>query len=119
MIIDKIRNLEEFKKLYDERPMPCQYAFDWLINNPHLYCFYDEETGDFKGFISIQKEEGELTLSGASVRKNMAGVIEGIIKVCNAYSENIYAYTPLKQAALVLKKAGFKHIKDDKYVRFI
>ena len=44
--------------------------------------------------------------------------IEAIITVCNAFDEDMYAYTKLKHAALVLKKAGFKHTEKDEYVRY-
>lgn len=118
MIIDHIRNMEEFKNLYDSRPMPSQYDFEWLVNNPNLFCFYDELKGFLRGFITVQVEDGELTLSGTSIRKNMADNIQAIIKICKEFKQNMYAYTPLKHAGLVLKKAGFKHIKDDKYVRY-
>jgi hypothetical protein len=116
MIIDHIRDMEEFKALYNERPMPMPYDFEWLIKNPCLYCFYDE--GKLLGFITIQREDGELTLSGVSIRKNMPNIITAIVTVCEAFNENTYSYTPLKHAGLVLKKAGFKHLKDDKYVRY-
>ena len=122
MIIDKIRNLEEFKKLYQSRPMPIQYDFDWLVNNPQLYCFYDEKEGFLRGFITIQREQtGELTLSGTSIRKNYQDNIDAINTICNAYNEDIYAYSALKEAGIVLKKAGFKKLdnKDNtnRYVR--
>jgi hypothetical protein len=48
----------------------------------------------------------------------MPDITKAIIKVCEAFNENMYAYTPLRHAGLVLRKAGFKHIKDDKYVRY-
>ena len=118
MIIDHIRDIEEFKRLYEERPMPHPYPYEWLIKNPCLYCFYDEVTGKLRGFITVQVENGELTLSGVSVRKNMSNNINAIITVCDNFDDDMYAYTPLKHAGLVLKKAGFKHLKDDKYVRY-
>ena len=104
--------------LYLDRPMPNQYDWDWLINNPNLFCFYDEEKGFLRGFITVQREDEELTLSGTSIKGNMPGNIEAIIKVCNLFKENMVAYTPLKHAALVLKKAGFKYVKNNKYVRY-
>lgn len=118
MIIDHCRDIEELKKLYVSRPMPSQYNFDWLVNNPNLFCFYDEINGNLRGFITIQLEGGKLTLSGTSVRKNMSDNIKAIITVCNAFKDNMYAYTKKKEAALVLKKAGFKHVSDDEYVRY-
>ena len=118
MIIDKCRDREEFKRLYDSRPMPSQYDLNWLLDNPNLFCFYDENTGVLMAYATVQKECGDLTFSGASVPKNMPNVIDAIIKVCNAFNENIYAFTRLKHARLVLKKAGFVHLEGDKYVRF-
>jgi hypothetical protein len=118
MIIDHPRDLKELHKLYTERPMPSQYDWEWLINNPSLFCFYDENNGKLLGFITVQRENGELTLSGTSIRHIMPEIITAIITVCNAFKETIYAYTPLRHAGLVLRKAGFKYIKDDKYVRY-
>ena len=111
MIIDHIRDLEEFKNLYENRPMPSQYDFNWLINNPHLYCFYNEDKPyNLLGFITIQKENGVLTLSGTSIRKNYDNVITAIKTICSAFDEDIYAFTPLKEASLVLKRVGFKKV---------
>lgn len=118
MIIDHPRDIKELYHLYADRPMPQQYEFKWLVNNPNLFCFYDEEQGYLRGFITVQREDGELTLSGTSIRGNMPDNIDAIIKVCELFNENMYAYTPLRHAGLVLRKAGFKHIKDDKYVRY-
>ena len=117
MIIDHCRDERELYDLYTLRPMPNQYDWEWLINNPNLFCFYDEQQGFLRGFITVQKEGNELTLSGTSIRGNMPDNIQAIIKVCEAFNEDMYAYTPLKHAGLVLRKAGFKHIKKDKYVR--
>lgn len=118
MIIDHIRDMEEFKALYDERPMPIPYDFEWLIKNPCLYCFYDEETGEYKGFITVQREDGELTLSGVSIRKNMPDNVNGIVTVCNGFDEDMYSYTTVKSAILCLLRAGFKHLTGNKYVRY-
>lgn len=117
MLIDHIRNLEEFKTLYESRPMPRQYDFDFLVDNPNLFCFYDEITGKLRGYITVQIEDGELTLSGASVRGNMPDNINAIISVCNAFDDPMYSYTEKKEAALVLKKAGFVKLNNETYVR--
>jgi hypothetical protein len=124
MIIDHVRNKEELKRLYSSRPMPNQYDFKWLINNPNLFCFYGEKKGDLRGFITVQEEEVEgfngkvLTLSGTSVRGNMADNIQAIITVCNAFDDDMYSLTPLKHAELVLKKAGFTKIGNNLFVRY-
>jgi hypothetical protein len=117
MILDHCRDTEEFKRLYESRPMPSQYDFEWLLGNPNLFCFYDETEGFLRGFITVQREGKELTLSGTSIKKNLPDNVDAINMVCNAFNENMYAYTPLKHAALCLKMAGFEHVKDDKYVR--
>lgn len=118
MIIDHCRNKEEFKKLYNERPMPYQYDIDFLLNNPLLFCLYDDDKdGALKAYITVQREDGELTLSGASYRKNMPDNERFIIMVCEAIDDDIYAYTTKKEAALMLRKAGFKKIDDTKYIR--
>lgn len=113
MIIDHIRDMEEFKKLYESRPMPSQYDFEWLVNNPNLFCFYDELKGFLRGFITVQVEDGELTLSGTSIRKNFQDNIEAVKTVCNSFKQDIYSYTRLKEASLVLKKSGFEKIYTD------
>lgn len=126
MICDHCRDEKELYLLYTKKPMPNQYDWDFLINNPNLFCFYDEENGELKGYITVQREsplsprrEREvLTFSGASVRKNMAENIKAIIMVCKAFNEDIYSYTKVKAAKICLLRAGFKHIKDDEYVRY-
>ena len=52
MIIDHCRDCAELYSLYTSRPMPNQYDWDFLINNPNLFCFYDEITGKLKCFIT-------------------------------------------------------------------
>jgi hypothetical protein len=118
MICDHCRNLKELNLIYRTRPLPNQYDWDFLINNPNLFCFYGENDGKLKGYITIQKENGKLTLSGASVRKNMSENINAIVKVCEAFKQDIYSYTKVKPAKICLLRAGFKHIKDDEYVRY-
>lgn len=113
MIIDHIRDMEELKKLYESRPMPSQYDFEWLVNNPNLFCFYDELKGFLRGFVTVQIEDGELTLSGTSIRKNFKDNIEAVKTVCNSFKQDIYSYTRLKEASLVLKKSGFEKIYTD------
>ena len=122
MIIDRCRDVEELKRLYDSRPMPFQYEFDFLINNPNLFCFYDEQEGFLRGFITVQYEydEGEkvLTLSGTSVRKNFKDNVDAIEMVCSLFDEDIYSFTPLREAALVLRKARFERVDNKgKYIR--
>ena len=116
MIIDHIRDLEEFRAFYNTYKMPNQYEFEWLVNNPNLFCLYDENSVLW-GYITVQREDGLLTLSGASKRKNMQENIRFINMVCDAFDEDMYAFTRVKPAIAVLRKAGFKKVYDDKYVK--
>jgi hypothetical protein len=116
VIIDHIRDLEEFRAFYDKYKMPNQYDFDWLIANPNLFCLYDEDSVLW-GYITVQREGGLLTLSGASKRKNMQVNINFINMVCDAFDEDMYAFTRVRPAIAVLRKASFKKVYDDKYVR--
>lgn len=118
MIIDHCRDKDELERLFIDRPMQTDmFSFDYIINNPNLFCFYGEQDKKLKGFIFISKDyEGKLYLSGVSVRKNMADNKNAIIKVCEAYKQDIYADTDLKHAVYMLKQAGFKHLKDTIYI---
>lgn len=120
MIIDHIRNLKEFWKFYNDRPMnDGQYTFEHIINNPNLFCFYDETNGTLKGYIFITEDEKcRLFLSGAGAKKNMLDNINAIIKVCEAFPCKMYSNTDKKEAKLILKKAGFKQIEQDLFVRY-
>ena len=122
MIIDHCRDEKELYELYCLRPMPNQYEFEFLIQNPNLFCFYDENFGFLRGFITVQTEdiddEKRLTLSGTSIRGNMPDNIDAIIAVCEAFNEDMYAVTPLRHAELVLRKAGFVKLKEQIFVRY-
>ena len=118
MIIDHIRDIKEFKELYDSRPMPIEYDYDWLIKNPCLYCFYGEEKGERRKDRQRKKKASEKIFLPVSVRKNMPDNIAAIITVCNGFNEDMYSYTKVKSAILCLLKAGFKHLKNNKYVRY-
>jgi hypothetical protein len=117
MIIDHIRDLEEFKAFWEQYPMPNPYEFDWLANNPNLFCAYKNNV--LTGYVTVQRENGLLTLSGASARKNMLDNIEIINMICNAFDEDMYSFTDVKSAKMVLLKAGFEKVDNNgKYVRY-
>lgn len=120
MIIDHIRDMEEFKNLYQVRPMDDGiFTYDWIVKNPHLYCFYDEIRGFLKGFINIyQNEEGKLFLSGVAKPKILPDIITAIITVCNAFNDDMYSETDKREAKITLLKAGFKKIGDNLFVRY-
>jgi hypothetical protein len=116
VIIDHIRDLDEFRAFYYTYKYPGLYDFNWIVNNPNLFCLYDEDSVLW-GYISVQREHGVLSLSGASKRKNMQENINFINMVCDAFDEDMYAFTRVRPAIAVLRKASFKKVYDDKYVR--
>jgi hypothetical protein len=116
VIIDHIRDLEEFREFYYTYKYPGLYDFNWIVNNPNLFCLYDKDSVLW-GYISVQREHGVLSLSGASKRKNMQENINFINMVCDAFDEDMYAFTKVRPAIAVLRKASFKKVYDDKYVR--
>lgn len=122
MIIDHCRDEKELYELYTLRPMPNQYDFEFLMQNPNLFCFYDEKLGFLTGFITVQTElvdgERKLTLSGTTIRGKMPENIQAIITVCEAFNEDMYAVTPLRHAELLLRRAGFKKLKEQIFVRY-
>lgn len=115
MIIDHCRDKQEFQKFFNLYSMPIQqqYNFDFVLNNPYLFCFYDEIKGFLRGYIMLTKEENKIYLSGASCRKNFENNIKAIKKICNSLNCDVYSFTKLKHAKLLLKKAGFKQINKD------
>ena len=119
MIIDKCRDKKELYDFFINRPMDDGiFDFEFISNNPHLYCFYDEKKGYLKGYANIYRdEEKRLLLSGAGVRKNMPDNINAIIMLCDAYDEDMYADTDKKEAEYCLRKAGFKKFKGNLFKR--
>lgn len=119
MIIDHCKDIEEFKTLYEDRSMDDgQFTIEHILNNPNLFCFYGEKDNKLKGFIFItQDDKKRLFLSGAAIRKNMSDNIKAIIKICNAFNDDMYSDTDKKEAQIVLLKAGFKKIGTNFYMR--
>lgn len=113
MIIDKIRDSKELVKLFNERPIT-DFSTDFIINNPHIYCFYQDNV--LMGCIFFTQEEEKLFIHGFSKPKLYKDVIDSIKIVCNHYKEDIYCRTRIKSAIYALLKAGFKKI-DNIYKR--
>lgn len=118
MIIDKIKDISEVRELFESRPMNTDvFSFDFIVNNPHLYCFYGEDDKKLKGIIFITEIENKLFLSGISVPKNLRNCIDALNTICGSYKQDMYSDTDLKHAVFVLKKAGFKKYKNNIYKR--
>jgi hypothetical protein len=120
MIIDHCRNRAEFKEFFEAHPMHDGIMdFHFIYNNPHTFCFYDEQTAELRAYMSFYQDESKrLFMCGASCRKNLLDNINAIIKVCNAFDNDIYADTDKKEAKICLLKAGFKKIDDNLFVRY-
>lgn len=117
MIIDHIRDVNEFIELYksvDNSNLP---SIDEILNlKDCVFCFYNKDTGKLEGVVYIESIDGKIFLSGFSIKKHYAKNILAVKAVCEYFkADEIYSQTPFKHAALVLKKAGFKHYKDKIY----
>lgn len=119
MIIDHCRDEAEFKEFFEAHPMDDGIMdFDFIYHNPNTFLFYDEQTAELRAYMSFYQDESErLFMCGASCRKNLLDNIQAIIKVCNAFDNDIYADTDKKEAKICLLKAGFKKINDNLFVR--
>lgn len=119
MILDHCRDKEEFKEFFNKHPMnDGVFSFDFILNNPNLFCFYNEVTKELEAYISVYADETKkLYLSGAGVRKNMLENINAIKIVCEGFSCDMYAETDLRPAAILLLKAGFKKVDNNIYRR--
>jgi hypothetical protein len=119
MIIDRCRDYEEFKKFFEKYPMHDNYfPPDFVINNPNLICGYNEKTGKLERYCNPYEVDGDLYISGASIRGNLPENVTFIIKICKAYNQDIYADTDVKTARIVLNRAGFKNLSNNLYVRY-
>lgn len=120
MIIDHIRDDDEFKTFFKKHPMNDGiFSYDFIVNNPHLYCFYDKLRGFLKGYINVYRNEtGKLFLSGAAKRKILPDIKLAIITVCDAFDEDMYSETDKREAKIALLKAGFTKLNDNLLVRY-
>lgn len=107
MIIDRIRDQQELVDLFNERPLE-SFSVDFIINNPHIYCFYLENV--LYGCIFFTQEDEKLFIHGFSKPKIYRDVIDAIKIVCNHYKQDIYCRTEIKSAIYALLKSGFKKI---------
>lgn len=121
MIIDNIRNKREFKRLYKEcggqlknKKLPQILT---LFDLKSAFAFYDEVDNTLCGCIYVETIDNKVFLSGFSRRKNYKDNIRAVEVVCDYLKQDVYSRTPYKEAALVLKKAGFKHLQDDIYIK--
>lgn len=104
MIIDRIKDKQELINLFNERPI-ADFTVDFIINNPHLYCFYDNNV--LMGCIFFTQEDEKLFLHGFSKRKLYKDVLTAINIVCDSYKQDIFCRTDIKSAIYVLLKTGF------------
>lgn len=119
MIIDRCRNEKEFKQFFSDHPMnDGLYSYEFILNNPYLFCFYNEVTGVLEGYISVTADKDEkLFLSGAAIRKNMRENINAINMVCDFFPCDMYSETDKKEAVIPLLKARFEKIDNNLYRR--
>ena len=119
MIIDRCRDVGELFTFFQAHPMnDGLFDFEFIKNNPHLYCAYDEISGKLRAYANMYSDDGKIFISGASVRKNMPENVDFIMMICKAFNCDIYADTDIKTAKILLRKAGFKKLKNNLFVRY-
>lgn len=117
MIVDKCRNLEELKELYKLCDNERLARLENILNLPTHCCFYDNKN-KLVGLIYLEDEDGKVMLSGFGRRKSYDLIIEAIQHIlwCNPELD-IYSRTTKLSARYALRKAGFKKLDDELYVR--
>jgi hypothetical protein len=119
MIIDRCRDIEEFKRVHAE----CENdrlpsAEDILRNWDYHFCFYKKETEELTGCIYLEDEDGKVCLSGFSRRKNYDIVIRAIKYISELVREDdLYSMTDKPSAKIVLRRCGFKQIDKETFLR--
>lgn len=119
MIIDRCRDIEEFKRVHAE----CENdripsAESILALGNYCFCFYEKETEKLVGCIYLEDDEGRVCLSGFSVRKNYDIVIKAIKFISELVREDdLYSMSDKPSAKLVLRRCGFKQIDDETFLR--
>lgn len=119
MIVDRCRDRQEFKELYEKYANEWIAPLDWLLNNEkYVFCFYDDN-GKLTGCIYIEgDEEKRVCLSGFSKPKNYKIVIEAIKWVSEFMrKDTLYSHTERPSAKLVLLRCGFEKINDNLFIR--
>lgn len=119
MIIDRCRNIEEFKEVHSKcKNERIPTAESILALNDYCFCFYDEETAKLLGCIYLENDNGKTCLSGFSLRKNYYKVLEAIKFISHAFKNiDLYSMTDKPSAKIVLSKCGFKKIGNEVYLR--
>lgn len=116
MIVDKIRDINEFQELYNSIDNKELHSLEEILKaGKYVFCFYSENK--LFGVIYLSNKGGKVFLNGFSKRKNFLNNIQAIRTVCDYFPIDIYSNTPLKHAALSLKRAGFKKIDNNLYLR--
>lgn len=118
MIIDRCRDIKEFKKVHKD----CDNGYiatpeSILKNWDYHFCFYKND-GEFIGCIYLEDENGKICLSGFAKPKNYNIVIKAIKWVSDFMKkDDLYSMTVFKSAKLVLLRSGFKKISENVYFR--
>lgn len=118
MIIDRCRDIEEFKAVHKSLDNGHIATPEGILANwDYHFCFY-RDNGDFVGCIYLEDDEGKVCISGFAKPKNYDIVIEAINWVSEFMrKDDLYSNTVFPSAKLVLRRCGFKKIDDDTYFR--
>ena len=118
MIVDRCRDIEEFRKLHAECENERVATVDEILKHwNYHFCFYDDDE-KLTGCIYIENDEGKPCLSGFSKRKNYKIVIDAIKWVSEFMrQDDLYSHTDFQNAKIVLMRCGFTRISDDWFIR--
>lgn len=112
---------EQAERLYNDNKkyfLPQDRSFKELAKWANGNCWATIADNQFIGLIYFEIKGGNWFMSGCSERKMFKYITQAITELCELYFEQtdtIYSETDHKHAEMALKRAGFKHYKDNIY----
>ena len=112
---------EQAKILYNSNKkyfLPLDITFEELCKGLNNNLWATIADNQFIGLIYFELKENKWFMSGVSERKMLKYITEAINGLCELYFEQtnaIYSETDFTHSKLALKRAGFKHFKENIY----
>ena len=113
MIIDHIRNLDEFIKLYNSVDNSNLPTIDEILNlKDCVFCFYNKNTSRLEGVIYIENIDGKIFLSGFSIKKHYLKNVLAV-KTVSEYLNPNYNTDAFKQSDSYYKNKMYNTLQND------